>query len=265
MLWAGGVAAIFLAVAARAQTDCEAGNGLLDFAQPKTMSVAEVIQKFAAAEAATKAARVGYTFTQDALVQTLAGKAVDGEFHEVASISYDEKGRRQENVTFAEQTTLKRIQLTAEDMDDIRVFMPFTLTTGDLPEYNLSYAGQQHVDELDTYVFHVEPKKEEKNKRYFQGRIWVDGQDFQIVKVCGKTVPQRIRVKKGEHQDLQPSFVTYRQLVDGRYWFAGYARSDDTLQFRNASIRVREVIKYSNYKRTGASAETKTAGDGTKP
>ncbi|MFZ0859053.1 MAG: hypothetical protein ABR881_05195 [Candidatus Sulfotelmatobacter sp.] len=57
-------------------------------------------------------------------------------------------------------------------MDDIRVFMPWMLTTEEAPQYNLTYAGQQHVDELDTYVFHVEPKNEEKGKRYFQQRAY---------------------------------------------------------------------------------------------
>jgi len=50
--------------------------------------------------------------------------------------------------------------------------MPWMLTTEEAPQYNLTYAGQQHVDELDTYVFHVEPKNEEKGKRYFQQRAY---------------------------------------------------------------------------------------------
>jgi len=233
------------------QTDCEAGNGLLDFAQPKTISVQELIQKFGAAEAATKQARLQYTYKQDVLVQTLSGKDVTGEFHEVASVSYDEKGKRLEEVTFAAQSSLRGVQLTQEDMEDIRVFMPLVLTREDLSQYNLTYAGQQHVDDLDTYEFHVEPKKEEKGKRYFQGRIWVDAQDFQIVKVCGKSGPEKVRVKRHQEPDLRPMFVTYRQQVDGRYWFPAYTRSDDTLRFKAGPVHVRETIKYSGYKRAG--------------
>jgi hypothetical protein len=231
------------------QTNCEEGNGLLDFAPPKTMSVQEVIQKLGAAEAVTKEARLHYTYMQDVLLQTLRGKDVTGEFHEVTNVSYDEKGRRQEEVTFAAQPSLRGIQLTQEDMEDIRVFMPLVLTNEDLPQYNLSYAGQQHVDELDTYEFHVEPKKEEKGKRYFQGRIWVDAQDFQVVKLCGKSGPEKVQVKKNERPDLQPIFVTYRQPVDGRYWFPAYTRSDDTLQFKTGPVHLREIIKYTGYKR----------------
>ncbi|MGA8764518.1 MAG: hypothetical protein WB562_16740 [Candidatus Sulfotelmatobacter sp.] len=230
-----------------AQTNCDEGNGAVDPTPPKDMTSQHVVEKFAAAEAQVREARTHYTYTQDALVQTLAGKSVDGEFHEVTAVSYDEKGRRQEKVTYAAQSTLRGAALTQEDMDDIRIFMPFMLTTEDLPQYNLTYGGKQHVDDLDTYMFRVDPRKE--NKRYFQGRIWVDSQDFQIVKVCGKSGPEKVQVKKHQRPDLRPTFVTYRQQVDGRYWFPAYSRSDDTLQFRAGAIHLREIIKYTNYKK----------------
>jgi hypothetical protein len=240
---------LLLSIRLQGQTNCEEGDSSLDSAQPKTLSVPDVIQKLGAAEAAMKDARRHYTFKQDVLLQTLSGKDVTGEFHEVTTVSYDPKGKRQEQVTFAAQPSLRGIQLTEEDMDDIRVFMPLVLTGDDLPRYKLTYLGQQHVDDLDTYVFHVEPKKEEKGARYFLGRIWVDGQDFQIVKACGKSGPEKVQVKKHERPDLHPVFVTYRQQVDGHYWFPAYTRSDDTLQFRRGSAHLREIIKYTGYKR----------------
>ena len=245
------VCALLLPARLCGQTDCEAGNGLLDFTPPKSMSAEEIIRRFGAAESGAKQSRLHYTFKQEVLMQTLSGNDVTGEFHEVTSVSYDEKGRRKEEVTFAAQNSLRGIQLTAEDMEDIRVFMPLLLPGEDLPQYGVTYAGQQHVDDLDTYVFHIEPKKEEKNRRYFQGRIWVDAQDFQVVKVCGKSGPDKIPKKKGERLDLHPTFVTYRQEIDGHSWFPAYTRSDDTLRFRAGSVRVRETIKYTGYKRVG--------------
>jgi hypothetical protein len=233
------------------QTNCEEGNGALDSGPPKTMSAEEVIQKFGAAEAVTKEARLHYTYTQDVLVQTLSGQSVTGEFHEVTTVSYDEKGKRQEQVTFAAQPSLRGVRLTQDDMEDIRVFMPLMLPSEDLPQYKVTYNGQRHVDDLDTYEFQVEPKKEAKSKRYFQGRIWVDAEDFQIVKVCGKSGPDQIRTGKHQHSDLRPTFVTYRQQVDDRYWFPAYTRSDDTLQFKTGPAHLRETIKYSGYKRSG--------------
>lgn len=250
------VAAVLMSVCsvgAMAQTDCAEGNGILDTAPPKDLTVPQLIQKIAAAEDKVRDARTHYTYTQDVLVQTLNDKAVDGQMHEVSTISYEDKGKRKEVVTFAEQSTLRGVQLSQEDMDDIRVFMPWIMTTDEVPQYNLTYAGQQHVDDLDTYVFHVEPKKEEKNKRYYQGRIWVDNHDLQIVKLCGKSVPDVIHVKKKQAQDIRPTFVGYRQPVDG-LWFPAYVRVDDTLHFQVQSIHVREIIKLTAYKKANASA-----------
>ena len=237
-----------LVAAAQAQTDCAEGNGVLDMTQPKNMTVDELIQKFSAGEKKVREARTRYTYTQDVMVQTLNENKVDGQFHEIATVSYDGKGRRAENVTFAEQSTLRQVQLTQTDFDDIRIFMQWILTSDEVTQYKLTYAGQQHVDDLDTYVFHVEPKKEEKNQRYFEGRIWVDNRDFQVVKLCGKSVPDVVHVKKHQPMDIRPSFVGYRQFIDGN-WFPAYARVDDTLHFQVQSIHLREVVKLTNYKR----------------
>src|ERR1700687_1934501 len=205
--------------AAKAQTDCTEGNGALDMTPPKNTTVPELIEKLTAEETKSKEARAHYVYTQDVLVQPLTGKAVDGQFHEITSVSYDDKGRRVENVAFAEQSTLRGIVLSPQDMDDIRVFMPWILTTEEMPQYNLTYAGQQHVDDLDTYVLHVEPKKEEKGKRYFQGRVWVDTHDLQVVKLCSMSVPDVVHVKKNQPMDIRPTFVSYRQ-GEGGDWVA---------------------------------------------
>jgi len=236
-----------------AQTDCADGNGILDNTPLKGMTNRELIQKFSAQETKVKETRSHYTYTQDVLVQTLNGNSVDGQFHEITNVSYDEKGKRVENVKFSEVPTLQGVQLSAQDIDDIRVFMPWILTADQLPDYTITYAGRQHVDDLDTYVFHVEPAKEEKNRRYFQGRVWVDNRDLQVVKLCGKTVPEQIRRKKKDPIEVRPTFVGYRQLVDG-YWFPAYARVDDTLHFGVQSVHLREVVRFKDYKRREPSA-----------
>jgi hypothetical protein len=236
-------------VALRAQTNCEEGNGALDANPPRGMAPEEIIQKFAAKEGVFKQARDNYTYTQDVTVQTLDGNTVDGEFRQVTDVTYDDKGNRIENVTFAPQSTLTRVGMTKEDFDDIRNKMPFVMTTEDLPQYNTLYVGSQHVDEIDTYVFEVAPKRIDKDKRYFQGRIWVDSRDLQIVKTCGKSLPER-RDKHGEN--LYPKFVTYREQIDGQYWFPTYTRADDTLHFTGNDVHIREIIKYTKYKRFGS-------------
>ena len=53
---------------------------------------------------------------------------------------------------------------------------------------------------MHCYVFDIAPKKIEGKKRYFQGRVWVDDHDFQIVKTYGKTVPD-IRKNHGRRRE----------------------------------------------------------------
>lgn len=242
--------AMLFPLALAAQTNCDAGNGPLRSAPPQAISVQDLVQKFAGQEEVFKDARNHYAYTQDVTVQTLDGDTVSGEFRETTDVLYDDQGKRIEKVTYAPQNTLKGISITKEDYDDFRNRLPFVLTTEDLGEYNISYVGQQHVDELDTYVFDVAPKKVDKNggPRFFDGRIWVDNRDFQIVKTCGKNVPD---IHKKDSENLTPKFVTYREQIDGQYWFPTYTRADDDLQFKNGPIRIREIVKYTNYKRFG--------------
>jgi hypothetical protein len=260
-----GFFSILLPVALLADTSCEDGSGPLNPAQPQGTTPQEIIQKFAAKETIFREARNNYTYTQDVTVQTLDGSTPDGEFRQVWDITYDDKGRRLENVTFAPQNTLTRILMTKEDFDDIRNRLPFVLTTEDVPLYDTLYVGQQHVDEIDTYVFDLAPKQIEKGKRYFQGRIWVDNHDFQIVKTCGKSVPdfRSGKHKRPEDENLSPKFVTYREQIDGQYWFPTYTRADDILHFTGNDVHIREIIKYTRYRRFGS--KTKITFEGVAP
>ncbi len=248
-------ALLMMPAAVLAQTNCDEGTGPLNNAQPQGMTPQQIIEKFGAKEEFFRQALNNYVYTQDITVQELDGNTVSGEFRLVQDITYDDKGGRVENVTLAPQNTLRQLSLSREDYEDFRYKMAFVLTTSDLPQYNLLYVGQQHQDEIDTYVFDIAPKTIVKGQRYFQGRIWVDNHDFQIVKSCGKTVPDAIantKKKKNIQENLSPKFVTYREQIDGQYWFPTYIRADDTLHFRNNDIHMREIIKLINYKRFGS-------------
>jgi hypothetical protein len=259
------VSLLLLAPAALlAQTNCEEGAGPLNSAQPQGITTQEIIQQFAAKEELFREARNNYAYTQDISVQTLDGNTVDGEYRLVQEITYNDKGERIENVTFAPQSTLTRVGLQREDFDDIRRLMAFVLTTSELARYNLLYVGQQQVDEVQTYVFDIAPKTIEKGQRYFQGRIWVDQRDKMIVKNCGKTVPETIAnnsKKKNVQENLTPKFVTYREQIDGQFWFPTYIRADDTLHFSNQDVHIREVIKLTNYKRFGVKTKITYTGE----
>ena len=247
------------------------GEGPLDPAQPTGITPDEIIRRFAAKEKEFKEARDDYTYSQKVRVQILDGDTVAGEYQQWSDIVFDAKGRRVENVTFAPQSTLDQtgISMSMEDYQDIEHLMPFVLTSEEIPDYNITYAGQQQEDELGTYVFDISPKQMEKNRRYFQGRIWVDNQDFQIVKTYGKSVPD---IHKG-NENLFPKFETYREEVDGHYWFPTYTMADDVLHFKDQDVHIRETVRYENYKRFGSKTRIiyegkevpKAPGAGTQP
>lgn len=242
-----------------------AQEGALDPAPPAGITPEQIIQRFAAKEKEFKAARANYIFRQSVKVQTLDGSTVDGEYQMVVDISFDDKGRRVENVIFAPQSTLRRLSMSPEDHADLENRVPFALSSDEIHQYNIGYVGQQRVDELDTFVFDVSPKLIEKGQRYFEGRIWVDKEDFQIVKTFGKNVPD-VRAtgkKKNQDENLFPKFTTYREQIDGKYWFPTYTRADDTLHFAGGDIRMRMIVKYTNYQRFETAFKEKVTYEGT--
>ena len=239
-----------------------AQEGPLDNSAPKDTTPEQIIQRFAAKEAEFAKAREQYTYRQDVKVQTVDGDTVDGEYHEVFDVIFDDKGKRLENVVFAPQSSLQKIYMSQEDFADIRHRLPFVLTTEEIPEYNILYVGQQQEDELHCYVFDIAPKKIEGKKRYFQGRVWVDDHDFQIVKTYGKTVPDLCNnrpcnevKKRGDQENLFPKFTTWRQQIDGKYWFPVYTKADDELHFKMEDVHIREIVKYEDYKRFGSNVK----------
>jgi outer membrane lipoprotein-sorting protein len=226
-------------------------EGPLDTAQPKGVTPDEIIQRFAAKEKEFKTALDQYGYRQTVKVQTPDD---GGEYTQVFDVSFDDQGKKVKNVVFAPQSTLERIMMTEQDIDDIENRLPFVLTSDEIGEYSILYVGQQQEDELHCYVFDIAPKQIEGKKRYFQGRIWVDDKDSQIVKTYGKSVPD-IR-KKRDSENLFPKFTTYReQVVDGPYWFPVYTRADDTLHFSNGDVKIREIVKYTNYKKFGSNVK----------
>jgi len=227
------------------------GFGPVDTSAPATPP-AQIIQQFAAKESEFRRALDNYTYQRDVRIQTINddGKP-DGEYRQVVQITFDSSGRKSERVTFAPQNTLERIQMSPADVSDIEQRLPFVLTTEDVGQYNLTYVGRQKVDEVDCYVFDVAPKVMEKGKRYLKGRIWVDQKDLQIVITSAKNVPDDMR--KG-HEDLSPPFTTYREQVDGKYWFPVYTKADAELHFSGGSgymsqdVRIRQIVRYTDYK-----------------
>jgi len=226
---------------------------------PSQAKIDEIIQKFAANEAAFAKARENYTYRQTARIQALDnGGNVQGRWEEVSDIVFDTGGKRTEHVVRAPVSTLGNyIGLTPEDLKDLRSVQPFVLTSSNLPNYLVRYLGKEKLDEIDCYAFAVKPKKLEPGERYFSGIVWVDDRDLQVVKTYGRGV--------GIAKDQAfPKFETFRQQIDGQFWFPTYTIAEDTLHFKDKDQRIRQVVRYEDYKQFKSSV-TITFDDPDKP
>ncbi len=216
----------------------------------------DIIRQFAQHESEFKIERGNYTYTQTLLVQDSdpGGGGETGEYNLTSEIVFTPQGKRYEKVTYAPPPTLHIINLTPEDMQDLQDVQPFVLTTEDLPKYDVQFSGQERLDELNTYKFCVGPKRIEKNQRYFQGTLWVDSRDLAVVKSEGKAVPNIVNGKR----QIFPLFVTYRENIEGNFWFPTYTHADQSFhdpkgEFQD--VRVRMTVRYKNYKRFGSTIQ----------
>jgi hypothetical protein len=225
---------------------------------PPTIPVEELIKKFASREDAMKVARGNYTYTQKILVKAYDETGEDcGQFQQTSDIIFTPEGKRFEKVTFAPQSTMECLLMTAEDFKDIEDIQPFVLTTEELTKYNITYVKHEPLDELTCYVFDVSPKQIDKNKAYFEGRIWLDDQTFSIVKSYGRS-RHGIKVKKGDDGQLFPRFETIRENIAADNWFPTYTHADDILHFQSGDRRIVMTIRYSNYKYFGSTIKIGT-------
>jgi len=203
----------------------------------------EIIKQFSEKETEFYEAWMQYTYRQTAVIRVLSvdGKPSKERLTLVSDIVFNDNGTR-EVERVQEVGNLKSVGFTKEDEEVINNIQPFALTAKELPLYELKYEGKERVDELECYVFSVKPRSIKKDKMYFEGKIWVDDLDLQIVRTIGKPVPQ-----KKENQF--PEFETIRQMVDDKYWFPVWTHADSTLKFPGQDVRIEETITYENYKK----------------
>jgi hypothetical protein len=250
-----GLAAASASMNATAQQQSQPASSRADAAGVDTE---RIIRSFVGKEAAFRQALNQYAFKRDAVIQTIGmGGQVTGEYYRVSRFTFDDKGERYEKILRFPVPTLQEISVSPEDIDDLSGVQIFALEPGRLDQYKFTYAGKEHIDELDLYAFDVAPRvmPDVKSKvRLFQGRVWVDDQDLQIVKVRGKGVP--------EGKQRFPTFETYREQIDGKYWFPTYTTSDEELVFPNGQVvHIRVRIKLSEFVRARGSSKIIEEGE----
>ena len=221
------------------------------------VDVDRIIRAFTAKETEFRHALAEYAFERDATVQTVGmGGQITGEYRRKSQFVFDDRAERFEKITYFPQPTLTDVMFTQEDLEDLGGVQPFALEASKIDQYNFHYSGKERLDELDTYVFDVAPRTLPKkvSERFFEGRIWVDQRDLQIVKVRGKGVP--------EGNQRFPVFETYRQQIDGRYWFPTYTYADDQLIFpKGQTVHIRMLVRYGNFRRFSSKVKITEVGD----
>lgn len=227
------------------QTPEQRPAGTLTASNLSQAQIDDIIRKFAAKETEFRRALNQYAFKRDALIQTLGmGGQVTGEYHRVSDFTFDDSGNRFEKINYFPMPSFGGV--TQEDLEDLGGVNPFALEAAKINQYNFKYVGKERIDELDLYVFDVAPKitpdAKKTKERFFIGRIWVDDHDLQIVKSKGKAIPETKNNKF-------PVVETYREQIDGKYWFPTYAYADDDLIYDNGTdMRIRMRVKYTDFK-----------------
>lgn len=227
-------------------------------AAPASLPEAQIVKHFSEKEDEYSLSRTGYTYRKTIRIQEFGpdGKP-SGEFELVTQPGRDVDGKLVEKVVEKPRSTLQHLYLRSEDLEGLQRIPAFPLTSSQLAKYDLKYVGKEQVDEIECYIFQAQPRMVERVKAYFDGIVWVDTKYLEVVKTYGRWVTDQGDMRT--IPDLPFTlFETYRENVDGKYWFPNYARSDGTLNLKGLEIPVRMVIKWTDFKPLPSAAQAPT-------
>ncbi|HSB11582.1 MAG TPA: hypothetical protein VLM38_18985 [Blastocatellia bacterium] len=211
----------------------------------------EALKRAAANEQKLKAAERDFFYRQDILVQTFGeANSVSAQLHRVSEMTYDSAGNRTEKILEYPPSPLTvPLGVLQPDFKALLGVDLFFLMPDLVPNYTIKFAGRQKIDDLSTYVFDIEPAdpknfpKRDKGDHPFKGKIWIDDQDFEMVKFEGRAV-----VAKDESSRF-PKFECYRENVERNLWLPSLAYARDVLDLKRVDLPIKIEIKYTGYKR----------------
>lgn len=210
----------------------------------------DLLQRILTRESEAEAARAHYAYRQRVRIEEIEVRGRKrGEYRELRDVVFSPEGQRFENMIGRPYAALDRLQLTEEDFRDIREVQPFLFTREQLRLYQTQYKGDETVNGIPCWVIQVSPRQILQGQRLFEGMVWVHQEQFVVIKLEGRAVPQIIGRKQ---ENLFPRFTTMRRQVDGRHWFPDKTIADDVLQFRTGPLRIRMEIEFTRYQRFGA-------------
>ena len=135
---------------------------------PPPIPVQDIIQRFAANEDIAKKVYDTYDFTQTVRIEEIGG--LGGKFT-VTGLEYTRPdGKRFWRVSKPPVSTLKDESYSLEDVNTMITIPLFFLTSDEIGNYDFLYAGQQQLDQVNTYVFQVKPKMLSRKRPVLSGR-----------------------------------------------------------------------------------------------
>jgi hypothetical protein len=224
---------------------------------PPSLPPALIIKGFAQKEDLYAEARPSFAYRKTIRIQEfgLDGKP-SGEFNAIYDAVRSADGKLFEKAISAPESSLTYIPLEPDDVQQLTRLPGFPVTSSQLAKYDLQFLSTETVDEIDCYIFQVKPKTLDRQHPLFDGIIWVDQKYLEVVKTYGKYVTDL-----GEAHPMSLPFgifETYRENVDGKYWFPTYTRSDSVFKTKDRDIPIRMTIKWTNFKPFPATAVTST-------
>jgi hypothetical protein len=218
-----------------------------DFPAPPPLITPDlIISSFVAAETRVREALNQYTFKRDVVLQTIGPDGeVTGEYIRNSQFLFDDRGNRIERVVYRPESTLKGMKITKEDIQDLEGAQLLGIDITETGKYRLEYSGSENTSTGPLFVIRVSPVQPPNPKRmrerFFVGRIWIDPETFQIVKVHGRVEPQG--------KQRFPTFQTVRELKVEQLNFPSLTEADDILQFPQYDVHYRVRVRCYDYKR----------------
>lgn len=226
---------------------------LLSFPPPPPLSgsslfpsSALIVTNFIDAERKFREALLQFSFQREVVLQTIgADGEVTGEYIRNSVFVLDDRGKRIERVVYHPKSTIKQLKITKEDVQDLAGSQLFGLEPSEMDSYNFSYLGRENFKQRAVHLIAVTPKQEpdpqHMRARFFVGRIWIDADSFQILKLQGTTEPHG--------KQRFPLFETERGLKIEDQFFPSTTSADQVLRFPHVDIHYRIAVRYYDFKR----------------
>jgi len=214
---------------------------------PPPVPPEQIIQRFSQREDAMLKARTGYTYRKIVRVEELDDNGqTTGKFELASQAYFGPDGKLYEQGVSHPASTMQIFNIQPEDTDILWRIPMFPLLSSQLPKYDVTYIGTEKLDELTTYMFQVHPKQVERTIALFDGVLWVDNEDFVIVKTTGKWITELGEVSSPRFPFTV--FDTYRENVASKDWFPAYVRSDASVPAKQGPVHIRLTILWQDYK-----------------